>query len=299
MEQEQPVVSMSLEEPEVVAPPVAQTPPEPPVQATPKADDEPEPEGTIEIPQGKVVPLGAVQAERAKRKEAERLAVEKDAKIAELSQKAQAFDEAKSYLDQARPIIEEIRAKKNAPQPQPPNFDPALELEATEYAKDFDLFTAEGKPDVQRALRILKRNDERAARQAHQAVAPVLQRDALTTTRGMFQQMVSRPEQNGFKIDANLLAEAFNTVGPEMIAANPQVAEVLYQNTLGRQILMGHKPTQAPPPPLVSESVGAGKPSEVTLTDFDQRIMQASGMKTSDYKETRERYKPGQNNSLE
>jgi hypothetical protein len=70
-------------------------------------------------------------------------------------------------------------------------------------------------------------------------------------------------------------------------------------NTIGRQLLSGQKPVTAPPPPLVSESLGPGKTPEVALTDLDQKFMQASGMKTSDFKETRDRYKPGQNNSLE
>jgi hypothetical protein len=290
-------VGMSLEESEVVTPPVApavESPPPAPVLAAPQAVEEPEPEGTIEIPQGKVVPLGAVQAERAKRKEAERLASEKDAKIAELSQKAQAYDEAKGYLDQARPIIEEIRQKKNQPTQPAPEADQRL----INYAKEFDLFDAAGKPDVARAKRILDFHTSEAQRIAQQAVAPILQTEAQRQAAQMYHHYVNQPEVNGFKIDANTLAKVWNTVPPE-IAVQPGVAEVLYNTALGLQLRSGHKPTQAPPPPLVSESVGAGKPTETTLTSLDERFLQASGMKPSDFKETRERYKPGQNNSLE
>ena len=294
--EETPVYSMSFDEPSEVPPP--EPTPEPVVEAPPVADPvadtEPEPEGTITIPQGKVVPLGAVQAERGKRKEAEKAKAELEAQLAEASLKAKNWDEARAYLEQAKPYIEKARADLQRPK-DTPAVDPALE----QYAKDFDLYTADGKPDVERAGRIMRFHDDRAQKTAQQLVAPIIQTEAARTAQGLFQQYVSRPEQNGVKVDATLLAEAFNMVGPELIAQNPAVAEVLYMNTIGRQLLSGQKPVSAPPPPLVSESVGPGKTPEVALTDMDQKFIQASQMKPSDFKETRDRYKPGQNNSLE
>ncbi len=295
MEQEAPIYSMSFDEPSEVPPPAEATPdPVDPPPAEP-VDTEPEPEGTITIPQGKVVPLGAVQAERGKRKEAEKALAAKEQEIQALAEKAKNWDEAKNYLEQAKPYIEKARADLQKPKETAPAVDPALE----QYARDFDLFDTEGKPDVARATRIMRFHDDRAQKTAQQLVAPILQTEASRTAQGLFQQYVSRPEQNGVKVDAKLLAEAFQMVGPELIAANPAVAEVLYMNTIGRQLLSGQKPVSAPPPPLVSESLGPGKTPEVALTDMDTKFMQAAQMKPSDFKETRERYKPGQNNSLE
>ena len=293
--EETPVYSMSFDEPSEVPPPAEATP-DPVAEAPPAepVDTEPEPEGTITIPQGKVVPLGTVQAERGRRKEAEKALAAKEQEIQALAEKAKNWDEAKVYLDQAKPYIEKARADLQRPK-DTPAVDPALE----QYAKDFDLYTADGKPDVERAGRIMKFHDDRAQKTAQQLVAPILQTEASRTAQGLFQQYVSRPEQNGVKVDAKLLAEAFQMVGPELIAQNPAVAEVLYMNTIGRQLLSGQKPVSAPPPPLVSESLGPGKTPDVALTDMDTKFMQAAQMKPSDFKETRDRYKPGQNNSLE
>ena len=300
--EEAPVYNMSFDEP-------SEAPPEPDttamitntamVVADPVAD-EPEQEGTITIPQGKVVPLGAVQAERGKRKEAERAKAELEAQLAEVSLKAKNWDEAKTYLEQAKPYIEKARAdlqrpKETAQEPE----GPLSSQEAVEHAKLLDLWTTDGKPDTSRAQQAAKLYAGLAAKQTQQAIAPILQNEASRAAQSLFQQYASRPEQNGVKVDANLLAEAFNMVGPELIAANPAVAEVLYMNTIGRQLLSGQKPVSAPPPPLVSESLGPGKTPDVGLTDMDTKFMQAAQMKPSDFKETRDRYKPGQNNSLE
>ena len=290
------VASMSLEPAEMVNPgaPAAETPPpapETPPPPAPVAEDEPE--GTIAAADGqKYVPLGAVKAERERRKEAEGKLTE----LEPLRQKAQKYDEAKDYLETARPYIEKARA--DLQRPQTPAVDPALEAEAIEYAKDFDLFTPEGKHDVARAMRIMKRNDERSAKQAQQAVSPILQTEAQRQSLGLYQHYLNQPEVNGVKVDPKFLAEQWQMV-PQEISADPKVAQVLFINAIGRQILSGHKPISAPPPPLVTESVGHGRPSEVTLTEDSEKFLRASGMQPKEFKETRERYKPGQSNSLE
>jgi len=298
MEQEQPTMNVSLEEPsEITSPPLApaaETPPDPP-DATPLVDDSLEPEAVAAANGEQYVPLKAVKAERERRKEAENLAKQRDAEIAALKPKAEEFERAKSYLEQARPYIEKARQDLARPAQTTPAVDPALE----QYAKDFDLYTAEGKPDVTRAQRIMQFHDDRASKLAQQHMAPLVQHEANRTAQSLYQQYVSRPEVNGIKIDGRLLAEAFNMVGPELIAQNPAVAEVLYQNTIARQFLSGQRPMTAPAPVVPTESLGSNSAPEERLSSVAERMREAASIKTDDYKAIRGRYKAGQSNSLE
>ncbi len=299
------VGSVSLEEPTIVGPgqPVVETPP---VEAPAAPVVEEEPEGTITTPAGKVVPLAALQAERGKRKEAESKLLA-DTEVAALRDKAAKYDQTAAYVQQAQPIIEAIRsrpdlvqlAKQPATKPPEP-AGPLSEQEAVEYAKDFDLYTADGKPDVGRAQRIAKRNADINARQMQQTVAPLVQSEAQRTSTALYQRYLNTPEVNGYKIDARYLSEAWNTVPPEMIAANPQVGEVLFRTALANQLLAGHKPAAVSAPPVIpTEPVGGGKPGEVVLTPIDEKFLSASGMKRADFQTTANAYKAGQSNSLE
>lgn len=301
-ELEQGTVSMSLEEaPEVVTPAVTTPPVETPAPATEEAD----PDGTISGAGGiKFVPLGAVKAERERRQAAEKAVKDKDTEVAGLKEKAQRYDEASQYLEQARPIIEKIKARPDIlkladqpPAPVTPVVDPAAEAEAVEYAKNFDLYTPEGKPDVPRAMRIIKFHDDRAAKQAQQAVHPILKTEAERQAQANFQHFVNQPEVNGYKIDPRLLREAFDNVGE--VAADPRVAQVLFMNTLGRQIIAGHKPITAPPPVVPTEALGGQVSQERPLTETSQRFMSAAGISKKSFTELREQFKPGQTNSLE
>jgi len=293
---DEPVTSVSLEEPgEYVGPGQTSTP----APETPAPDAEPEPEGVVFNTNGeKLVPLKALREERGKRKESEKALSAKDEEINALKPKALRYDEAAQYLEQAKPIIERIRQQGVAPQQAAPVVDPAIEAEAVEYAKDFDLFTPEGKPDTARAMRILKRNDERAGRLAKEAVAPLQQHTAEQQSKALYHQYVNAPEVNGIKIDPEVLAQVWRTV-PAHIAAQPNVAEVLYNTALGIQVRAG-KGTKAPLAPVVTtESLGSGGAQPESFTHVDDKFLQASGMSKKAFTETRDRYKPGVTNSLE
>lgn len=310
MDPNQGTLSVSLEEPAPghVAPP-AETPATPPAAPdpppAPTTPDEAEPEGTIGTPDGqKFVPLAALQAERGKRKTA---VSAKDQEIATLRDKAQRYDEASGYLQQARPYIEALRTNPGLVQqiqrPQPPPSEPQGPLtpqEAEEYAKDFDLYTTDGKPDIVRAQRIAARQEKLAERKAQQMVTPLVQTEAHRQASALYQQQLQQPEINGFKIDPKFLNEAWSVVPPEMIAANPAVAEIMKYVAAGRQALSGQKPMPvAPPPPVPTEGAGGGQPSPQSLNTTSEKFASASGMKRDQFLETRNRYTPGQNNSLE
>lgn len=310
MDENVPTMSLSLDEPNEIIPtpaaePVAAAAAPPDAPPSPPVDADAEP--VVYASNGeKLVPLKALQAERGKRKDAEALASKKDEEYAPLKEKAQKFDESVQYLNAARPYIEKLRANPDLvkhlqtgqPAPKAPS-GPLSDQEALEYAKDFDLFKADGSPDVDRAQRIAQRHADLSARQAQQLVAPLAQNEAQRQTNTLFQHYVNRPEVNGIKVDAKMLAEAFNTVGSDNIAANPNIAEVLFMNTIGRQLLSGHKPIPVSSPPIVTESIGAPRAPETSFTDTDEKFYRASGMKRDAFTETRERYQAGRNNSLE
>lgn len=300
--------SVSLEEPGAafVGPGQPETPPAEPAAGVPATEPqtppgEPEPEGVIAAPTGeKYVPLAALQAERGKRKEAEGKVLS-EADLQALRDKARGYDESAAWVQQARPYIDAIRSNpdlvkqvQNGGKPVAPQTDERAET----YAKRFDLFTPDGKPDVARAQAILQDQDAQMERVAQKAVAPLVQTEAQRTSIGLYQHYLQQPEVNGIKVDPKYLAETWASVPPE-VSADPRVAQVLYMNTIGRQILAGHKPAQAPPQVVPTEGVGSGTPSAQALTPTSEKFLAASQMKPAEFRATREQYKPGQPNSLE
>lgn len=308
------VASVNLEDgTEVVGNALATGEPPPPAPDTPAAPppppnpDETDPEGTIEGSQGvKFAPLGAVQAERARRKAAEKAATEKDAQIAALKQKADAFDEASVYLDQAKPIIETLKSRpdlvalaKNPPAKQEP-AGPLSKEEAEQYAKVLDLYKADGSLDVDRAQTAAKLNASLAQRQAAQAVAPFQQREAAQQSEYNRRTILNLKDANGNAlVDPDALNTVWRTVDAET-SANPQVATTLYRLALGLQAEKGMTTRREPTPePTLSESVGAGKPGPETLNSVGQAFQRASGLNLKEYTALRETVKPGESNVLE
>lgn len=277
--------------------------PEAPAPAAANTDDG-DPEGTIEATGGvKFVPLDAVKAERARRKEAEKGGAEKDALIQQLADKASKYDQTEAYLRQAQPIIETLRQRpdliKLAQQPAPsdPTSGPLSQQEAVEYAKDLDLYKADGTPDIARAQRLASRQQLMAERQARQAVAPIYQQSAIQQSAMMRQTILQMKDDAGnAKYDPSVLDQVWKLVPPEE-SARPEIASALatfadglmYQKSRGRV---------APAAPLTTESVGGGKPA-ANLDGTAEAMLRASGLSRKDYTSMRSEYKDGHVNSLE
>lgn len=285
--------AMSLEEPELVGP-VTQAP-------EPVADDDAPPPGTIDGSGGvKFVPLDAVIAERRQRKEATAKLAEKDAELAALKPKADEWDKAKAHVEQALPLIEKMRnrpdlmAQLDKPPAQDATPKPLTDAEAVEYAKDFDLYKADGTPDVDRAQRIAARNEALADRRAQAAVAPFRQNDAQRASQDMKAKLLAYKDASGSTIDAAALEQAWSIVPPEL-SARPEVAEVLYLMAKGIQSGKPGKP--APPgPALQTESLGGGAKVE---SDKPSRFAQAAGISQAEFRKTASAFKPGAVNVLE
>lgn len=269
--------------------------------APPNQEEEGDPEGTVVTPQGKLVPIGAVIAERGRRKEVAKAAAEKDTLIQQLKAKADQFDQVEGYLRQAQPIIETIRQNpklvelaKNPPQEQAP-AGPLSAQEAIDYAKDFDLYKPDGTPDVERAQRIAARHESLADRRARQAVAPIYQNHAQQQSYAMRNAIIGlKDEQGNAKFDPQALDEVWKLVPPEE-SAKPEVANALAIMSLGLSVSRKGAPRQAPAAPIVTESLGGGKPGAPTLSSVGERMQQASGLSRKDYLALRETVTDGPN----
>lgn len=285
--------SQSLEEREET-PPAPETPPPPP--DTPPDPNEAEPEGTVVNPGGeKLVPLSALVAERHAKAAAK-------AEAAALKPKADQADAIAREWQAVQPLIEKV--KNGTYQPNPPTQKPAGPLsaeDAVEYAKDLDLYKADGTPDVDRAQRLAGRQQAIAQKQAQEYVAPLIQHTAQGQSRSNFEQAAAFKDAHGNSIDRDILQTVWNAVPPEM-SAQPQIAAVLYRQALAEAVLAGkYKGAGAPPPPppLHTEGVGGGNTAPQTLTSADHSFRQAADMTEKQFTTIREKYQPGRTNALE
>lgn len=274
----------------------AETPQE--AAQTPPPADEPEPDGTVVNPNGeKLVPLSALAAKRQEASSAKAALAEKEAKIAELEAKAQQLEQIKGDWQRVQPLIQRFQSGQlQPPAPQAPQVNEA----AIKYAKDFDLYKTDGTPDVDRAQRIMDFHAAQAREQAQQLVQPLYQQTAQQQSQTNFQAALGFKDKNGIQVDKTILQEVWNMMPPEM-TANPQIAKVLYKVAYADTIqAMGLKPAvQAPPPPLVTESLGGNTAPPRELTAIDRAMMSAGSIKAKDYESISANFKPGQTNSLE
>lgn len=301
MSEELPAGTLSLEEPAEIVGQISETA-EP---AAPAVEEEAVPEGTIEGSGGvKFVPLSAVIAERTQRKEAAKALTAKDAEIAELKGKAEEWDKIRPAVQAAMPLIEKIKgradimAQLDRPPAAPETPKALSDAEAIEYAKDMDLYKADGTPDVDRAQRLAARQEAIAARQAQRAIAPYQATTVQQASDGLKAQLLSAKDAAGQTVDREAL-EAMWTIVPPELSAKPEVAQVLYLAAKGMAAHSGKGAPKPSVPPLVTESLGGGRPVAKELTDVESRFASAAGVSASEFKKTSASYKPGAVNSLE
>lgn len=294
--------SVSLEESET-PPPVADPPaPDPVAPQAPPAPVDEDPEGTIEGSGGvKFVPLGAVVETRGRLKEAKAEIEARDAKIAELSAKAAKLDGIEREWNAVQPLVQSL--KSGTYQPQTPAQKPAGPLspqEAVEYAKDLDLYKADGTPDVDRAQRLAAKNEALADRRAQALVAPLHQQSAYQQSTVLRQQVSQIKDATGQTVNPSYLEKVFAGVPPEM-AARPEIASVLYYAAKGMEAHegKGSKAITPPPPVVLTESLSNTTPGRSELSSFERSFIDSAGMKPKEYETIAGRFKPGERNELE
>jgi len=274
-------------------------------ETPPPVEGDGEPDGTIEGSGGvKFVPLSAVIAERTQRKEATRALAGKDAEIADLRAKAGQLDAIKNEWDQLQPVLEKVRRGEyqevKHEEPGPPQ--PLTQADALDYAKDLDLYKADGTPDVDRAQRLAARQEAISARQTAKAVAPYQATQAQRESVEMRNQVAAMKDSYGYQVDPVILERVWSMVPPE-ISAQPNVASVLHRVAFSEAVMAGKHPAfkagQQPPPVVPTESLGGGRAPEMTsFNELDKRFSSAAGITKERYVTAAAAFKPGQRNSL-
>ena len=291
-----PVGSLSLEQDYD-----SQVPPETPPAADPAVPppfpvEEPEPEGTVEIPTGKVVPLAALQSERTAKQQEREARQKLEAEIEPLRAKAAKADQIAQEWQAVQPLIQQL--KNQPPPPVEKSAGPLTPQDAIEYAKDLDLYKADGTPDVERAQRLATRQQVIAEQQARAMVAPLHQQTAQQQAAVMRSQLGQIKDAQGQTVSQSFIDQMFAVVPPEM-AAREDVATVLYYAAKGMEAHAGKAAPVAPPPPVHTESLGGGVPPKTEINALDRRVIDASDMTEKEFTSIAGRFKPGQRNVLE
>lgn len=293
--------AMSLDENQIETPPPAAEA-APPAPATPPPAEDTDPEGTIEGTGGvKFVPLGAVVETRGKLKETKAALEAKEAELAQYREKASKLDAIQQEWNAVQPLIQQVR--NGTYQPPAPVQKPAGPLspqEAVEYAKDLDLYKADGTPDVDRAQRLASRQEAIAQRQTQAAIAPFQQQTAQQQSATLFEQAAGWKDKAGATVDRETLRQVWAMVPPE-VSSQPNVASVLYRVAVAESMMQGkYKGAPTPPPPVVpTESLGGGIPGRSELSTVEKNFLSAVDMKPKEYEDISSRFKPGERNSLE
>lgn len=232
----------------------------------------------------KLVPLSAVTKLRERNKALKGEA----ARVKELEAQAQQFQrqwqEAAPYLQAAQAMI---AARQMGPQQQPQaQPEPQDDTEAVELAKDLDLYTPEGKPNVEKARSILARMDKRAGKLAQEQVAPVLQHTAQQQSQVMLARAKATKAPNGDAPDPGILDQLWASSQPA-VTTNPEGAKWLWTIALGLSSMNkkgGTTPAAPPPdPPLYTERSGGQEGATYRLNDGDKRLAKEYGMTEAEY----------------
>ena len=186
------------------------------------------------------------------------------------------------------------------PKPAERPAGPLSEAEAVEYAKDLDLYKADGTPDTARAQRLAARQEALAEKQAAKYVAPLQQQSAQQQSQANLQVVSTWKDATGATVDPGILRELWQTMPAEM-TAQPNIAAVMYRVAIGETVLRGKQKTPITPPPPVVETapLGSGSGGRPELTALERSFLETTSMKLKDYEEITARFKPGERNSLE
>lgn len=266
--------------------------------------DDAEPEGTVAGEGGtKLVPLAAVREARRIAKESKASLATLQAELEAARQKAAKFDELHTYVDQARPIIEAVRSRpdlvKAAKEPPPAaKAGPLSEADAVEFAKDLDLYKSDGTPDVDRAQRLAARQAALSEQSARTLMQPLHEREMAHASQQMKARVAAFKDKNGQSVDPKVLEEIWSIVPPEL-SSKQEVAAILHRVAVAEMVMRGQYQGGGPPPPVMTEGLGASAPAGRTLTDIDEKFRRAADIDRNSFAATAGKYRPGAVNALE
>lgn len=267
----------------------------------PVVEPDPEPEGVIEVPgHGKVVPVGALSAERKRARETTEAKVR--AEYEPLKAKAARADQLEADLTLLQPHIDHLRKHPELMQEQKaPDIPSVSDEEAEKEARDLELFTPTGL-DLPRAKRIIaKRRAEVSAvakEAAREAIAPYAASSATQQSRSNFGWAASQKNTDGSPlVDVNELARVWATFPPEL-TANPDVAKVVLKAAIGESVMTGKAPRRSEQEPVFSEVPGGNAPGGYRISQMERSVAKVAGLSEKAFSDLAKQYKPDAHNIL-
>lgn len=291
MDEMTPLVNVDDDAP--ASPPPPAEPPAPvaaaPVVPEPAAD--PDEAEAVELPGGKHVPLSALKTVREENKTLREKAQQAESlaqQLAQLQGQLQGYQQVTQQLAQPRA-------------PQAPAA-PQTDERALTFARSLDLYTQDssGQPvlDVQKAQNILGIVKEMAKQEAGSLVQPIAQATARDRALVNYQWAIQQKDPSGKPVDQKVLTEIWRTM-PVEYTADPQIAKTLLFTAMGMERANTAPTPAAPPPTIVTESVGGVPRVRQTMSGLEQRIAADKGIKPEAWQEHTKNFKPGHTTVLE
>lgn len=256
-------------------------------------DDDAEPEGAVEVQGRRMVDVSVVAAERKRARELAEKHVREN-ELAPLQEKANKADALQQALNAAQPYVDLMKQHPELLQTRPPT-PPEQQIpddEAAQYARDFQLYTADSKLDVPTAKKIMARHRtemhhvaREAAREAMEPVAELTAKDRSARNFQTYAQSLVG-EDGQLMADPQVVVDLWKTL-PAELTQHEQVAEIAMDAALGRSIRQKHK-GRVPAParePVFSETSGGRAGGGAVLTENAKKLgLTDADMKAADKK---------------
>lgn len=265
MSDELPAGSQNLEDDRA---PATIEPSTPPAELPPAV---PEEAGAVDVAGAVMVPLGALQEERAKRQA--------------LESKASRVDQLEQYVTANEPMLTLIKQYpdllRRQAEPVVPVV-PAEDPDALEAAQLLDFYTPDGKPDVAKGAKHLALVNRQAQRIATQAVAPMQQQSLQERANANFQLALGIKDGAGNPINRQALEAVWRQVQSSpngtAILADREAAAFVASAAHGAVSLTMQPGIAAPlRPPVVTEGSGGGTTRRAPISELETRVAAERG----------------------
>ena len=271
--------------PDPAAQPVAPTPPVDPDDAADEAV-------AVDTPQGKMVPLAALQSVRGELKTVKKEA----AKVPQLEQYQR---ESQPYVQFLQQNPQLLQRQQPAPAPSPQD-DPSL----VALAQNLDFYKTDGSLDLAKAQKHRELVRSEAQQIAQQTMQPVAMNYYQNAAQQNYAKALQEKLPNGQAIDKSLLDVAWVAVQQRNPAAlsDPNTIRFIVNNVIAEQMRanpFGFQQVQPPGrPPVHTEPVG-NRPNQTNAMNDTQRAIVGQRMDDKKFGDLTKGFAPGRMNVLE
>lgn len=232
--------------------------------------------------------------------------------LRDLKPLAQRTQQVEAELNSIKPYAEFVKNNPHLLQPQAPPApvappDPSTDPQLVSYAKRFDLYTGDGKPDVERAKAILDDNRKIAREEAQALVAPLEQQTYEQKAAANLTQVMAFKDGDGNVLQPVYIEEAVKSLAQGTdkaqlvkMLADPRVAKVIGVTALGLQAMATKKPAAvAQPGEALHVETAGGRGPDYTMGDADKRVAKIARVSEKDWTAMNKNFNPNGPNSFE